>query len=193
MSTIVSRYVSGPIRSDRSIVISQIPQETGAVAMRIPTTASPAYDSRSRGRAASAFPITLLGSPTLAVRWGVLSTARINDLVLAGARKSDRVRFVAVGSRDRARAELYARENGLERAYGSYQQLVDDPEIEAVYISLPNDAHVEWSIRALRSGKHVLCEKPLTRHPEEAAEAFDVAEREGRLLMEAFMWLHNPQ
>jgi predicted dehydrogenase len=129
----------------------------------------------------------------LAVRWGVLSTARINDLVLAGARKSDRVRFVAVGSRDRARAEVYARENGFERAYGSYQELVDDPEIEAVYISLPNDAHVEWSIRALRAGKHVLCEKPLTRHPEEAAEAFDVAEREGRLLMEAFMWLHNPQ
>ena len=129
----------------------------------------------------------------MAVSWGVLSTARINDLVLAGARKSDRVRFVAVGSRDRARAEAYARANGLERAYGSYQELVDDPELQAVYISLPNDAHVEWSIRALRAGKHVLCEKPLTRRPEEAVEAFDVSEREGRLLMEAFMWLHNPQ
>src|SRR5262249_22456292 len=127
------------------------------------------------------------------VSWGVLSTARINDLVLAGARKSDRVRFVAVGSRDRARAEAYARENGFERAYGSYQELVDDPEGQAVYISLPNDAHVEWSIKALRAGKHVLCEKPLTRNPREAAEAFDVSEQEGRLLMEAFMWFHSPQ
>jgi len=129
----------------------------------------------------------------VAVRWGILSTARINDLVLAGARKSDRVQMVAVGSRDRARAEAYASEHGLERAYGSYQELVDDPEIEAVYISLPNAFHAEWSIRALRAGKHVLCEKPLTRHAHEAEEAFDVAEHEGRLLMEGFMWRHNPQ
>ncbi len=129
----------------------------------------------------------------MAVRWGILSTARINDLVLAGARKSDRVQMVAVGSRDRARAEAYAHGHGLERAHGSYQELVDDPEIEAVYISLPNAFHAEWSIRALRAGKHVLCEKPLTRHAHEAEEAFDVAEHEGRLLMEGFMWRHNPQ
>jgi len=129
----------------------------------------------------------------VAVRWGILSTARINDLVLAGARKSDRVQMIAVGSRDRARAEAYAHEHGLERAHGSYQELVDDPEIEAVYISLPNAFHAEWSIRALRAGKHVLCEKPLTRHAHEAEEAFDVAEQEGRLLMEGFMWRHNPQ
>ncbi len=129
----------------------------------------------------------------MAVRWGILSTARINDLVLAGARKSDRVQMIAVGSRDRARAEAYAHEHGLERAHGSYQELVDDPEIEAVYISLPNAFHAEWSIRALRAGKHVLCEKPLTRHAHEAEEAFDVAEQEGRLLMEGFMWRHNPQ
>jgi len=129
----------------------------------------------------------------VAVRWGILSTARINDLVLAGARKSDRVQMVAVGSRDRARAEAYASEHGLERAHGSYQELVDDPDIEAVYISLPNAFHTEWSIRALRAGKHVLCEKPLTRHAREAEEAFDVAEEKGRLLMEGFMWRHNPQ
>jgi predicted dehydrogenase len=129
----------------------------------------------------------------VAVRWGILSTARINDLVLAGARKSDRAQMVAVGSRDRARAEAYASEHGLERAHGSYQELVDDPDIEAVYISLPNAFHTEWSIRALRAGKHVLCEKPLTRHAREAEEAFDVAEEKGRLLMEGFMWRHNPQ
>jgi D-xylose 1-dehydrogenase (NADP+, D-xylono-1,5-lactone-forming) len=127
------------------------------------------------------------------VAWGILSTARINDLVLAGARESDRLRVVAVGSRDRARAESYAREHEIERGCGSYQELVEDPEVQAVYISLPNDAHVEWSIRALRAGKHVLCEKPLTRHAREAEHAFDVAEQEGRLLMEAFMWLHHPQ
>jgi len=129
----------------------------------------------------------------VAVAWGILSTARINELVLAGARKSNRVEMVAVGSRDRARAEAYAREHGLERAHGSYQALVDDPDLDAVYISLPNDTHIEWSIRALRAGKHVLCEKPLTRKTAEAEEAFDVAEQEGRLLMEAFMWRHHPQ
>jgi D-xylose 1-dehydrogenase (NADP+, D-xylono-1,5-lactone-forming) len=127
------------------------------------------------------------------VRFGILSTARINELVLAGARKSDRVRMVAVGSRDLARAEAYAREHGLERAYGSYEGLLDDPDLDAIYISLPNSGHIPWTIRALRAGKHVLCEKPLTRHADEAEEAFDVAEQEGRLLMEAFMWLHNPQ
>ncbi len=101
--------------------------------------------------------------------------------------------MVAVGSRDRARAEAYAREHGIERAYGSYDELVQDPDVQAVYISLPNDSHVEWSIRALRAGKHVLCEKPLTRVPAEAETAFDVATAEGRLLTEGFMWRHQPQ
>jgi predicted dehydrogenase len=122
-----------------------------------------------------------------------MSTARINELVLAGARTSDRVRIVAVGSRDQARADAYAREHGLERAHGSYEALLEDPQLQAIYISLPNALHVEWSIRALRAGKHVLCEKPLTRDPDEVEAAFDVAEQEGRLLMEAFMWRHHPQ
>src|SRR3954464_14470356 len=90
-------------------------------------------------------------------------------------------------SRDRARAEAYAREWEIPRAYGSYEELLADPEIEAVYISLPNTMHPEWSIRALEAGKHVRCEKPFSRHPEEVEEAFAVAEREGRLLSEAFM------
>jgi predicted dehydrogenase len=127
------------------------------------------------------------------VRWGLLSTARINRLVLAGARESDRVDVVAVASRDRARAEEYARENGIERAYESYEALLADPDVEAVYISLPNSLHVEWSIRALQAGKHVLCEKPLSRRRAEVEEAFDVAERAGLALMEAFMYRHNPQ
>jgi D-xylose 1-dehydrogenase (NADP+, D-xylono-1,5-lactone-forming) len=126
-------------------------------------------------------------------KWGIISTAHINRLVLAGARESDRVEVVAVASRDQARAEAYARENGIERAHRSYEALLHDPEVEAVYISLPNAPHVEWSIRALEAGKHVLCEKPLSRHPEDVERAFDVADRTGRLLSEAFMYRHNPQ
>jgi xylose dehydrogenase (NAD/NADP) len=127
------------------------------------------------------------------VSWGFLSTANINDKLLAGAAESDRVEVIAVASRDAARAEAYARERGIERAYGSYEELLDDPDVEAVYISLPNSLHVEWSIRALEAGKHVLCEKPLSRRAEDVERAFDVAEQSDRLLMEAFMYRHNPQ
>jgi predicted dehydrogenase len=126
-------------------------------------------------------------------RWGIISTAHINRLVLAGARKSDRVEVVAVASRDQARAEAYAREQGIERAHGSYEALLADDDVEAVYISLPNSLHVEWSVRALEAGKHVLCEKPLDRRPEEVERAFDAADRAGRILVEAFMYRHNPQ
>jgi D-xylose 1-dehydrogenase (NADP+, D-xylono-1,5-lactone-forming) len=127
------------------------------------------------------------------VKWGIVSTADINRKVIPGAYASDKVELVAVASRDQARAEAYARDWEIPRAYGSYEGLLADPEIEAVYISLPNTLHVEWSIKALEAGKHVLCEKPFTRHPEQADEAFAIAEREGRLLSEAFMYRHNPQ
>jgi len=127
------------------------------------------------------------------VPWGILSTARINEKVLAGARRSDRVKVVAVASRDRGRAEAYARRHGIERAHGSYEALLEDPDVEAVYISLPNSLHVEWSIEALEAGKHVLCEKPLSRRPEEVERAFDAARRAGRLLSEGFMYRHHPQ
>ena len=129
----------------------------------------------------------------MTTKWGIISTAHINRLVLAGARESDRVEVLAVASRDQARAEDYAREHGIERAYGSYEALFADPDLDAVYISLPNSLHVEWSIRALEAGKHVLCEKPLDRRPAEVERAFDAAERAGRILMEAFMYRHNPQ
>jgi predicted dehydrogenase len=128
-----------------------------------------------------------------AVKWGIMSTAHINRLFLAGAREAEGVQLVAVASRDKARAEEYAREQRIPNAHGSYDELLADPEVEAVYIPLPNSMHVEWSVRALQSGKHVLCEKPLSRRAEEVEHAFDVAEREGRLLMEAFMYRHNPQ
>jgi xylose dehydrogenase (NAD/NADP) len=128
-----------------------------------------------------------------AVKWGIMSTARINRLFLAGAHGARGVEIFAVASRNRANAQQYARENGIPAAFGSYDELLADPDVEAVYIPLPNSLHVEWSIRALRHGKHVLCEKPLSRHPKEVERAFDVAEREKRLLMEAFMYRHHPQ
>jgi D-xylose 1-dehydrogenase (NADP+, D-xylono-1,5-lactone-forming) len=127
------------------------------------------------------------------VTWGLLSTARINDAILEGARLSDRIRMAAVASRDEERAESYARERGIETAYGSYEALLADSRIEAVYISLPNSLHVEWSIKALEAGKHVLCEKPLDRRPDRVEEAFDVAERADRFLMEGFLYRHHPQ
>jgi D-xylose 1-dehydrogenase (NADP+, D-xylono-1,5-lactone-forming) len=125
--------------------------------------------------------------------WAIISTADINRKLIPGAKASPKVDLVAVASRDQARAEEYAREWGIDRGYGSYEALLADPDIEAVYISLPNTMHCEWSIKSLEAGKHVLCEKPLTRHTEEAEAAFDAADRAGRFLMEAFMYRHNPQ
>ena len=113
------------------------------------------------------------------MRLGIVSTARINRLVLAGARASEQVEVVAVGSRDAAAAEAYAREHGIPRAYGSYDALLADPEVDAVYISLPNSLHHEWTLRALAAGKHVLCEKPYSRRPAEVEEAFDAADAAG--------------
>ncbi len=124
---------------------------------------------------------------------GLLSTARINELLVAGARLAEGVDVVAIGSRDRARAEAQAQELGIPRAHGTYEELLADPDVEAVYIALPNSMHVEWSLRALEAGRHVLCEKPMSRRPGDVARAFDVAEREGLVLAEAFMWRHHPQ
>ena len=127
------------------------------------------------------------------VRWGIISTAHINRLVIPPAQASSKVDLVGVASRTQERAGAYAAEWGIPRAYGSYESLLEDPEIEAVYISLPNTMHCEWSIRAAEAGKHVLCEKPMDSRPENVIEAFDAADRAGTLLMEAFMWRHNPQ
>jgi D-xylose 1-dehydrogenase (NADP+, D-xylono-1,5-lactone-forming) len=124
------------------------------------------------------------------MRWGVLSTARITQKLLRSGTDHE---FVAVASRSSARAQAYAAEHGIARAHGSYEALLEDPEVEAVYVPLPNSMHVEWSIRALEAGKHVLCEKPMSRRPEEVERAFAVAEREGLVLAEAFMWRHHPQ
>jgi xylose dehydrogenase (NAD/NADP) len=127
------------------------------------------------------------------VRFGFLSTARINRALLAGARETDVAEVVAVASRDQQRADEYAREHEIERAYGSYDELLADSELDAIYISLPNSLHVEWSVRALEAGKHVLVEKPFDRQPDEVVRAFDVAQGGRLVLMEAFMYRHHPQ
>jgi xylose dehydrogenase (NAD/NADP) len=128
-----------------------------------------------------------------AVKWGILSTANINRKVIPGAHASEKVELIAVASRDLERAEDYARQWEIDRAYGSYEALLEDADVEAVYISLPNSLHCEWSIRAVEAGKHVLCEKPMSRHVGDVEAAFDAAENAQRILMEAFMYRHNPQ
>src|SRR5207244_6571813 len=129
----------------------------------------------------------------MTVKWGILSTADINRKVIPGAHASEKAELISVASRDQRRAEEYAREWEIDRAYGSYEALLEDGEVEAVYISLPNALHCEWSIRALEAGKHVLCEKPMSRHVGDVDAAFDAAEKAQRILMEAFMYRHNPQ
>jgi xylose dehydrogenase (NAD/NADP) len=127
------------------------------------------------------------------MRLGILSTAQINHCILDAATASAELEVVAVASRDQARADTYARERSISRAYGSYDALLEDTSLDAVYISLPNSMHCEWSIRALEAGKHVLCEKPMSSSAAEVDVVFDVAERHGLVCMEAFMWRHNPQ
>ena len=124
-------------------------------------------------------------------RIGLLSTADIHRAHLAAVAETSPI--VAVASRTPAKAGAFAREHGIERVHGSYEELLADPELDAVVIALPNALHHEWTMRALAAGKHVLCEKPYTRHPHEAETAWDEAERRGLVLMEAFMWRHAPQ
>jgi D-xylose 1-dehydrogenase (NADP+, D-xylono-1,5-lactone-forming) len=127
------------------------------------------------------------------VRLGLLSTANINGAIL-GARGHDApFEVAAVGSRDADRARAYAAAHGIARSHGSYDDLLADDELDAVYIALPNALHHEWTMRALAAGKHVLCEKPYTRVPAQVDQAHDEAERAGRVLAEAYMWRHAAQ
>jgi predicted dehydrogenase len=128
-----------------------------------------------------------------AVRWGILSTADINNKVLAGLQGSPAVDVVAVGSRSLERAREFASEQRIPRAHGSYEELLADPDVEAVYIPLPNGLHVEWTLAALAAGKHVVCEKPMSLRAEEVERCFDAAERAGLVLSEGFMWRYTPQ
>jgi predicted dehydrogenase len=128
-----------------------------------------------------------------ALRLGLVSTANINREILRGAAESELVEVVAVGSRDGAKAQAYAAEHGIPRAHATYEALLADDEVDAVYISLPNGMHHEWTMKALAAGKHVLCEKPYSRRAAEVEEAFGAAHDAGLVLTEAFMYRHHPQ
>ncbi len=128
------------------------------------------------------------------VNWGVISTAKIGRVhVVPAMMKSRVVNMMAVASRDVAAAQAYADELGIATAYGSYEELLADPEIEAVYNPLPNHLHVPVTIQALEAGKHVLCEKPIALTAAEAETLVDVSNRTGKIVEEAFMVRHNPQ
>ncbi|HTK49383.1 MAG TPA: Gfo/Idh/MocA family oxidoreductase [Gemmatimonadaceae bacterium] len=128
------------------------------------------------------------------VRWGVLGAANIAVRnVIPAMQRSARTPVIAIASRDRAKAEAAARELRIPRAYGSYEELLADPEVEAVYNPLPNHLHVPWTIRAAEAGKHVLCEKPIALSSDEARQLLAVRERTGVRIAEAFMVRNHPQ
>jgi len=126
------------------------------------------------------------------LKWGLLSTARINHRLIPAIRATDRAELTAVASRSQERAEAYAAEWDIPRAHGSYQSLLDDPDVEVVYISLPNSLHEEWAVRAAEAGKHVLCEKPLAVSIAECDRIVAAAESAGVVVVEAVMYLHHP-
>jgi xylose dehydrogenase (NAD/NADP) len=125
--------------------------------------------------------------------WGLLSTARINRALLIPLRASKRNQVLAVASRSQDKADNYARTNNVKRSYGSYADLLADPDIEVIYNSLPNHLHTEWTIKAVQAGKHVLCEKPLALSLPEVDEMSTAAEKYGKVIAEAFMYRSHPQ
>lgn len=127
------------------------------------------------------------------IRWGILSTARINRALIEPIRQAKRSELVAVASRALDRAERYAAENGIPKAYGSYEALLADPEIDVIYNSLPNSLHCEWTVKAAQAGKHVLCEKPITVSMAELGQIEAAAQSHKVTVFEAFMYLHHPQ
>ena len=129
------------------------------------------------------------------VRWGILSTAKIGvEKVIPAMQRGDLTDVVAIASRTEARARQAADKLGIGRSFGSYEALLADPDVDAIYNPLPNDQHVPWSIRALEAGKHVLCEKPIGLSAVEGRQLADASARYPRLkLMEAFMYRHHPQ
>jgi xylose dehydrogenase (NAD/NADP) len=127
------------------------------------------------------------------LRWGLLSTARINRAVIPPIRASQRSELKAVASRDIVKAKEYAKEWRIPHAYGSYEEMLADERIDAVYIALPNHLHAEWSMRCAEAGKHVLCEKPLALSVAEVDRMIEAARKNKVVIVEAFMYKHHPQ
>ena len=126
------------------------------------------------------------------LRWGLMSTARINRLIIPAVRASGRSEVTTVASRSLEKGRAYAAEWNIPRVLGSYEALLDDAAIDVVYISLPNSLHVEWTIRALEAGKHVLCEKPLALQAGDVDRIAEAAAGAGRVATEGFMYRHQP-
>jgi len=129
------------------------------------------------------------------IRWGVLSTARIGtEKVIPAMQLGEYCTVTAIASRQLEKAQAAARRLGIEKTYGSYEELLADPDVDAVYLPLPNHLHVPWAIKALKAGKHVLCEKPIGLNAAEAQELLEASRKFPRLkVMEAFMYRHHPQ
>ena len=127
------------------------------------------------------------------IKWGVMGTAYIFERDTArGMELAENCQMYAIAGRSLQKAQQFKEKYGFTKAYGSYEELLEDPQVEAVYIPLPNHMHHEWTIRALKAGKHVLCEKPLAVNEQEAREMFACARENHVLLMEAFAYLHSP-
>lgn len=126
-------------------------------------------------------------------RWGILGTGKINDALVHAVRQSGEGEIAAVASRDLGRAAAYAAARGIPRAHGSYESLIADSGVDIIYNSLPNSLHADWSIRALESGKHVLCEKPFALTAPDADRVFGAARKAGRVAADAFMYRHHPR
>ena len=127
------------------------------------------------------------------VKWGVLGTANIASWgTIPGMKKAESVELYAIAGRDIKKAERFKNEFGFAKAYGSYDELLEDPHVQAVYIPLPNSLHLEWVKKALNARKHVLCEKPIALNAMEAVEMFKTAEKNKVHLMEAYAYLHSP-
>jgi xylose dehydrogenase (NAD/NADP) len=127
------------------------------------------------------------------LNWGILGLASIASAIVQVLRSSERSSVVAVASRDQDRADSFAKANDVSRAYGSYEDLINDPAIDVIYIPLPNNLHAEWTVRALNAGKHVLCEKPLVTKAAELDDIEAAVAATGLTVVEAFMSLHHPQ
>jgi predicted dehydrogenase len=127
------------------------------------------------------------------LRWGILSTARINDALLNPLKLSSRNQLDAISSRSKEKADTYAREHKIRRAYGSYQALVDDPDLDVIYNPLPNHLHADWTIKAIQAGKHVLCEKPLALTAAEVDAISEAGAKYGKVVQEAFMYRTHAQ
>jgi len=126
------------------------------------------------------------------LRWGLLSTARINRKLIPAIRESPRAELVSVASRSQSRANQYATAWSIPQAHGSYEALLEDPDVDVIYVSLPNSFHAEWTVKALESGKHVLCEKPLALSVAECNRIIEASQANGVIAMEAVMYLYHP-